>query len=64
MSASGHSPQVVGHRETRYDGLPDKREHFIVDAHPEIRLFVKLKLTKCARAGDRAGLLSFYDVAA
>jgi hypothetical protein len=28
----------------------------LLDADPQIRLFVKLKLASCARAGDRAGL--------
>jgi hypothetical protein len=31
------------------------------DGNPQIRLLVKLKLTICARAGNRAGLFRLRD---
>jgi hypothetical protein len=40
------------HRYKRHKG-----EHSGIDTTLQIRLFVKLKLSWCARAGDRAGLL-------
>jgi hypothetical protein len=40
----------------KYFKLGDGRNHYGVDTTLQIRLFRKLKLTKCARAGDRAGL--------
>jgi hypothetical protein len=40
--------------------MPVEEAEFVVnatlDSISQIRLFVKLKLTKCARAGDRAAL--------